>query len=103
LKKGDIIIDGGNNHFPNSIRRAKELEAKDILFVDCGVSGDEEGTQYGHSMMPDGSTEAWLHLKPIFQAIAAKADSEPCCDWMDETGADHYVKIVHNGIEYGDM
>jgi 6-phosphogluconate dehydrogenase len=74
-----------------------------IYSVNCGVSGDEEGTRYSHIMMPGGSTEAWPHLKPIFQAIAAKADGEPCCDWMDETGADHYVNMVHNGMEYGDM
>lgn len=76
---------------------------KRIYSVNCGVSGDEKSTRYGHSMMPGGSTEAQPHLKSIFQAIAAKADSEPCCDWMDETGVDHYVKMVHNGIEYGDM
>ncbi|KAI8049251.1 6-phosphogluconate dehydrogenase [Syncephalis plumigaleata] len=103
LEKGDIIVDGGNSHFPDSIRRTKELEEKGILFVGCGVSGGEEGARYGPSMMPGGSTEAWPHLKPIFQAIAAKADGEPCCDWVGETGAGHYVKMVHNGIEYGDM
>ncbi|RKP25582.1 6-phosphogluconate dehydrogenase [Syncephalis pseudoplumigaleata] len=103
LEQGDIIIDGGNSHFPDSIRRTKELEAKGLLFVGCGVSGGEEGARYGPSMMPGGSTAAWPHLKPIFQAIAAKADGEPCCDWVGETGAGHYVKMVHNGIEYGDM
>jgi 6-phosphogluconate dehydrogenase len=103
LEQGDIIIDGGNSHFPDSIRRTKELEAKGLLFVGCGVSGGEEGARYGPSMMPGGSVAAWSHIKPIFQAIAAKADGEPCCDWVGETGAGHYVKMVHNGIEYGDM
>ena len=103
LEKGDIIIDVSNSHFPDSIRRTKELEAKSLLFVDCGVSGGEEGARYGPSMMPDGSAEAWPHLKSIFQAITAKADDEPCCDWVGEIGAGHYVKMVHNGIEYGDM
>ncbi|KAJ1981062.1 phosphogluconate dehydrogenase (decarboxylating) gnd1 [Dimargaris xerosporica] len=103
LEQGDIIIDGGNSHFPDSIRRTKELEAKGLLFVGCGVSGGEEGARYGPSLMPGGSEAAWPHLKPIFQAIAAKADGQPCCDWVGETGAGHYVKMVHNGIEYGDM
>ncbi|KAL1923371.1 uncharacterized protein VTP21DRAFT_8351 [Calcarisporiella thermophila] len=103
LEKGDIIIDGGNSHFPDTIRRTKELEAKGFLFVGCGVSGGEEGARYGPSLMPGGSKEAWPHLKPIFQAVAAKANGEPCCDWVGETGAGHYVKMVHNGIEYGDM
>ncbi|KAI1315408.1 6-phosphogluconate dehydrogenase, decarboxylating [Mortierella claussenii] len=103
LEKGDIIIDGGNSHFPDTIRRTKELEAKGLLFVGCGVSGGEEGARHGPSMMPGGSAAAWPHVKPIFQAIAAKVDGEPCCDWVGETGAGHYVKMVHNGIEYGDM
>ncbi|KAI8808236.1 6-phosphogluconate dehydrogenase [Cladochytrium replicatum] len=104
LEKGDIIIDGGNSHFPDSIRRAKELEAKGFLFVGSGVSGGEEGARYGPSLMPGGSPAAWPHIKPIFQAIAAKtADGEPCCDWVGEGGSGHYVKMVHNGIEYGDM
>ncbi|KAI8354267.1 6-phosphogluconate dehydrogenase, decarboxylating [Mortierella sp. GBAus27b] len=103
LEKGDIIIDGGNSHFPDTIRRTKELEAKGLLFVGCGVSGGEEGARHGPSMMPGGSVAAWEHVKPIFQAIAAKVDGEPCCDWVGETGAGHYVKMVHNGIEYGDM
>lgn len=103
LEKGDIIIDGGNSHFPDSIRRTVELEKKGILFVGSGVSGGEEGARYGPSLMPGGSNAAWPAIKPIFQAIAAKADNEPCCDWVGETGAGHYVKMVHNGIEYGDM
>ncbi|KAJ2963886.1 hypothetical protein NQZ79_g1181 [Umbelopsis isabellina] len=103
LEEGDIIIDGGNSHFPDSIRRTEYLEKKGILFVGSGVSGGEEGARYGPSLMPGGSNAAWPHIKPIFQSIAAKADGEPCCDWVGETGAGHYVKMVHNGIEYGDM
>ncbi|KAL0089352.1 6-phosphogluconate dehydrogenase, decarboxylating [Phycomyces blakesleeanus] len=104
LEKGDIIIDGGNSHFPDSIRRTKELEAKGILFVGSGVSGGEEGARFGPSLMPGGNPAAWEHIKPIFQAIAAKApDGASCCDWVGENGSGHYVKMVHNGIEYGDM
>lgn len=103
LEKGDIIIDGGNSHFPDSIRRTHYLESKGFLFVGAGVSGGEEGARYGPSIMPGGSTAAWPHVQPIFQSIAAKVDGEPCCDWVGETGAGHYVKMVHNGIEYGDM
>ena len=103
LEAGDIIIDGGNSHFPDTIRRCKELEARGLLFLGCGVSGGEEGARYGPSIMPGGSTAAWPHVKEIFQAISAKADEEPCCDWVGGTGAGHYVKMVHNGIEYGDM
>ncbi|KAI9221591.1 6-phosphogluconate dehydrogenase [Blastocladiella britannica] len=103
LEQGDIIIDGGNSHFPDSIRRTKQLEGMGLLFVGAGVSGGEEGARYGPSLMPGGSPAAWPHLKPIFQAISAKADGEPCCDWVGETGSGHYVKMVHNGIEYGDM
>ncbi|KAJ3088839.1 6-phosphogluconate dehydrogenase, decarboxylating [Quaeritorhiza haematococci] len=104
LEPGDIIIDGGNSHFPDTIRRCKELEAKGLLFVGCGVSGGEEGARYGPSLMPGGSPAAWPHLKDIFQAIAAKtSQGEPCCDWVGEGGSGHYVKMVHNGIEYGDM
>ncbi|RKP19311.1 decarboxylating 6-phosphogluconate dehydrogenase [Rozella allomycis CSF55] len=103
LEKGDIIIDGGNSHFPDTIRRVKELEAKGLLFVGTGVSGGEEGARFGPSIMPGGSPAAWPHLKPIFQAISAKADGEPCCDWVGQGGSGHYVKMVHNGIEYGDM
>jgi len=103
LEQGDIIIDGGNSHFPDSIRRTHYLESKGFLFIGAGVSGGEEGARYGPSIMPGGSTAAWPHVQPIFQAIAAKVDGEPCCDWVGETGAGHYVKMVHNGIEYGDM
>ncbi|CAG8502972.1 16172_t:CDS:2 [Cetraspora pellucida] len=103
LDEGDIIIDGGNSHFPDSIRRCKELEDKGFRFIGCGVSGGESGARYGPSLMPGGTTSAWEHVRPIFQAVAAKADNEPCCDWVGETGAGHYVKMVHNGIEYGDM
>jgi 6-phosphogluconate dehydrogenase len=99
LEKGDIIIDGGNSHFPDSIRRTAELEAKGILFVGSGVSGGEEGARFGPSLMPGGNAAAWEHIKPIFQSIAAKApDGASCCDWVGETGAGHYVKMVHNGI-----
>jgi 6-phosphogluconate dehydrogenase len=103
LEKGDIIIDGGNSHYPDSIRRTKELEAKGLLFVGSGVSGGEEGARHGPSLMPGGSTEAWPAIKEIFQATAAQVNGEPCCDWVGETGSGHYVKMVHNGIEYGDM
>jgi 6-phosphogluconate dehydrogenase len=103
LEKGDIIIDGGNSHFPDSIRRTKELEEKGLLFVGSGVSGGEEGARHGPSLMPGGSPAAWPHIKPIFQAAAAQVQGEPCCDWVGETGSGHYVKMVHNGIEYGDM
>ena len=104
LEKGDIIIDGGNSHFPDSIRRTKYLEEKGLLFIGTGVSGGEEGALKGPSIMPGGSPEAWPHIKPIFQSIAAKVeDGTPCCDWVGENGAGHFVKMVHNGIEYGDM
>ena len=104
LDKGDIIIDGGNTHFPDSIRRTKDLEAKGLLYVGTGVSGGEEGALKGPSIMPGGSPAAWPHVKPIFQAIAAKVeDGTPCCDWVGSDGAGHFVKMVHNGIEYGDM
>ncbi|KZV77011.1 6-phosphogluconate dehydrogenase [Peniophora sp. CONT] len=103
LEKGDIIIDGGNSHYPDSIRRTQELEAKGLLFVGSGVSGGEEGARYGPSLMPGGSTEAWASIKEIFQKTSAQAYGEPCCDWVGPTGAGHYVKMVHNGIEYGDM
>ncbi|MEI8094104.1 MAG: decarboxylating NADP(+)-dependent phosphogluconate dehydrogenase [Spirochaetales bacterium] len=104
LEKGDIIIDGGNSHFPDSNRRTKALAEKGILFVGSGVSGGEEGARNGPSIMPGGNAEAWPSVKPIFQAIAAKTDKgEPCCDWVGGTGSGHYVKMVHNGIEYGDM
>ena len=104
LEPGDLIIDGGNSHFPDTIRRTKYLESKGLLFVGTGVSGGEEGARFGPSMMPGGSLAAWPLVKDIFQAICAKTpDGEPCCDWMGEDGAGHYVKMVHNGIEYGDM
>ncbi|KAJ7630686.1 6-phosphogluconate dehydrogenase [Roridomyces roridus] len=103
LEKGDIVIDGGNSHYPDSIRRTEELESKGFLFVGSGVSGGEEGARYGPSLMPGGSTAAWPIIKPIFQKTAAQAYGEPCCDWVGETGSGHYVKMVHNGIEYGDM
>ncbi|KAJ3098723.1 6-phosphogluconate dehydrogenase, decarboxylating, partial [Phlyctochytrium planicorne] len=104
LEPGDIIIDGGNSHFPDTIRRCKELEARGFLFVGTGVSGGEEGARYGPSLMPGGSNAAWPHIKNIFQDISAKTkDGEPCCDWVGEGGSGHYVKMVHNGIEYGDM
>ncbi len=104
LEKGDIIIDGGNSHFPDTIRRTKYLEDKGFLYIGTGVSGGEEGALKGPSIMPGGSPQAWQHVKPIFQAIAAKVeDGTPCCDWVGENGAGHFVKMVHNGIEYGDM
>jgi len=104
LEKGDIIIDGGNSHFPDTIRRTKYLEEKGLLFIGTGVSGGEEGALRGPSMMPGGSPAAWPHVKSIFQSICAKvADGSPCCDWVGENGAGHFVKMVHNGIEYGDM
>jgi 6-phosphogluconate dehydrogenase len=104
LEKGDIIIDGGNSLFTDSNRRTKDLAAKGILFIGTGVSGGEEGARRGPSIMPGGNPAAWPHVKPIFQAIAAKVDDgTPCCDWVGENGAGHYVKMVHNGIEYGDM
>jgi len=104
LEKGDIIIDGGNSHFPDSIRRTKYVEEKGLLFIGTGVSGGEEGALRGPSIMPGGSPDAWPHVKPIFQSIAAKVeDGTPCCDWVGENGAGHFVKMVHNGIEYGDM
>ncbi len=103
LKKGDIIIDGGNSHFPDTIRRTKYLESKELLFIGTGVSGGEEGALKGPSIMPGGSPAAWEHVKPIFQKICAIADEEPCCKWLGSDGAGHFVKMVHNGIEYGDM
>ncbi|KAL0938863.1 6-phosphogluconate dehydrogenase, decarboxylating 2 [Colletotrichum truncatum] len=103
LEKGDIIIDGGNSHFPDSNRRTKYCESKGIRFVGSGVSGGEEGARYGPSLMPGGNEEAWPFIKDIFQGIAAKSDGEACCDWVGDEGAGHYVKMVHNGIEYGDM
>lgn len=103
LEKGDIIIDGGNSEYQDSERRTKELLSKGIRFVGTGVSGGEEGARYGPSLMPGGNKEAWPFIKDIFQGIAAKADDQPCCEWVGNDGAGHFVKMVHNGIEYGDM
>ncbi len=104
LEEGDIIIDGGNSHFPDTIRRVEYVESKGLLYVGTGVSGGEEGALNGPSMMPGGSPAAWEYVKPIFQGICAKVeDGTPCCDWVGEGGAGHFVKMVHNGIEYGDM
>jgi len=105
LSKGDVVIDGGNSHYPDTERRVKMLAEKGILYVGAGISGGEEGARHGPSIMPGGNEEAWPAIKPIFQAISAKAeeDSLPCCDWVGSGGAGHYVKMVHNGIEYGDM
>ncbi len=104
LEKGDIIIDGGNSHYPDTIRRTKYLESKGLQYIGTGVSGGEEGALLGPSIMPGGSPGAWPHVKPILQSIAAKVeDGTPCCDWVGSDGAGHFVKMVHNGIEYGDM
>ena len=104
LEEGDIIIDGGNSHFPDTIRRTEYVEGKGLLYIGTGVSGGEEGAFLGPSMMPGGSPAAWPYVKPILQAICAKVeDGSPCCDWVGEGGAGHFVKMVHNGIEYGDM
>ena len=104
LEQGDIIIDGGNSLFQDSIRRTEYLQARGILFVGTGVSGGEEGARRGPSIMPGGHPDAWPHVKDIFQAISAKVeDGSPCCDWVGNNGAGHYVKMIHNGIEYGDM
>jgi len=108
LEPGDIIIDGGNSNYGDTIRRTAYVESKGLLYIGTGVSGGEEGARHGPSIMPGGSPAAWPHVKPIFQAIAAKVQrpdggQDPCCDWVGENGAGHYVKMVHNGIEYGDM
>ena len=104
LEPGDVIIDGGNSHFPDTIRRTAYVESKGLLYVGTGVSGGEEGALKGPSMMPGGSPAAWPLVKPIFQSICAKVeDGTPCCDWVGSDGAGHFVKMVHNGIEYGDM
>ena len=103
LEAGDIIIDGGNSLFEDTNRRVKYVESRGLLYVGTGVSGGEEGARHGPSIMPGGSPAAWPHVKEIFQAVAAKVDGAPCCDWVGEGGAGHYVKMVHNGIEYGDM
>ena len=104
LEEGDIIIDGGNSNYEDSIRRTAYVEAQKMLFIGTGISGGEEGARHGPSIMPGGSSDAWEHVKDIFQSIAAKVeDGSPCCDWVGENGAGHFVKMVHNGIEYGDM
>jgi len=104
LDEGDVIIDGGNSHFPDTTRRTRYVESKGLLYIGTGVSGGEEGALHGPSMMPGGSPAAWPLVKPIFQAICAKVeDGSPCCEWVGEEGAGHFVKMVHNGIEYGDM
>ena len=103
LEKGDIIIDGGNSHFPDTQRRSKYVQEKGFLYVGSGVSGGEEGARHGPSLMPGGNDEAWPHIKDIFQSISAKSNGEPCCDWVGGDASGHYVKMVHNGIEYGDM
>src|ERR1041384_1381886 len=103
LEAGDIIIDGGNSLFEDTNRRTQYLESKGLQYIGTGVSGGEEGARRGPSIMPGGSPDAWPHVKAIFQSIAAKVGEAPCCDWVGERGAGHYVKMVHNGIEYGDM
>jgi len=104
MEKGDIIIDGGNSLFTDTNRRVKELKDKGMIFIGAGISGGEEGARHGPSIMPGGNPEGWPHVKDIFRSIAAKADNgEPCCDWVGDDGAGHYVKMIHNGIEYGDM
>ena len=103
MEPGDIIIDGGNSHFPDTARRVEYVESEGLYYIGTGVSGGEEGALHGPSLMPGGTKEAWEHVKPILQAIAAHVDGAPCCDWVGEGGAGHFVKMVHNGIEYGDM
>lgn len=104
LEPGDIIIDGGNSNFEDSIRRTHYVESHNLYFIGTGISGGEEGARHGPSIMPGGSPEAWSHVKEIFQSIAAKVeDGSPCCEWVGEDGAGHFIKMVHNGIEYGDM
>ncbi len=103
LEPGDVIIDGGNSHYPDSTRRTALLREKGLRFIGTGISGGEEGARHGPSIMPGGDPEAWPLVKEIFQSIAAKVDGEPCCQWVGQDGAGHFVKMVHNGIEYGDM
>ena len=103
LEPGDILIDGGNAHYPDTIRRCEYVQSLGLLYVGCGVSGGEEGALKGPSMMPGGSSAAWKQIAPILQSICAHVDGDPCCDWVGEGGAGHFVKMVHNGIEYGDM
>ena len=102
LDKGDILIDGGNSYYEDTERRVKELYDKGMYFVGCGISGGEEGALHGASIMPGGAQEAWPVIQPMLKSIAAKAeDGTPCCEWVGPGGAGHYVKMVHNGIEYG--
>ncbi|NQT40940.1 MAG: NADP-dependent phosphogluconate dehydrogenase, partial [Planctomycetes bacterium] len=106
MEPGDVIIDGGNTHFRDTERRTRYVESKGLLYIGTGVSGGEEGARFGPSMMPGGSDKAWPLVQPIFQAISAKVGPNsdiPCCEWVGPRGAGHYVKMVHNGIEYGDM
>lgn len=103
LEQGDILIDGGNSLFTDTNRRTRDLKEKGIIFIGTGISGGEEGARHGPSIMPGGNSEGWPHVKEIFQSISAKVEGEPCCDWVGDEGAGHYVKMVHNGIEYGDM
>lgn len=103
LEPGDVIIDGGNSHFPDTTRRTAYLKEKGLRFIGTGVSGGEEGARFGPSIMPGGDPQAWPLVKDIFQAVSAKVDGEPCCQWVGQDGAGHFVKMVHNGIEYGDM
>lgn len=103
LEPGDVIIDGGNSHFPDSVRRTRALKEKGLIFIGTGISGGEEGARHGPSIMPGGNPDGWPLVKDLFQAIAAKVDGVPCCHWVGDEGAGHYVKMVHNGIEYGDM
>lgn len=103
LSPGDIIIDGGNSEYQDTARRVEECKKNKLLFVGSGVSGGEEGARFGPSLMPGGNPEAWPHIKDIFQSICARSDNDPCCEWVGEGGSGHFVKMVHNGIEYGDM
>jgi 6-phosphogluconate dehydrogenase len=103
LEPGDVIIDGGNSHYPDTTRRTAQLREKGLLFIGTGISGGEEGARHGPSIMPGGDPEAWPLVRDIFQSIAAQVDGEPCCQWVGQDGAGHFVKMVHNGIEYGDM
>ena len=103
LQPGDVVIDGGNSHYPDTVRRFEALRAQGLRFLGMGISGGEEGARHGPSLMPGGDPAAWPVVRDMFQAIAAEADGEPCCQWVGEAGAGHYVKMVHNGIEYGDM
>ena len=103
LEAGDIIIDGGNTNFLDSVRRTRELREKGLRFIGTGISGGEEGARHGPSIMPGGHPEAWPFVKDILQDVSAEVDGVPCCDWVGEGGAGHFVKMVHNGIEYGDM